>query len=737
VKLSFRFTALVCAAALCTAQQEVVRPAEGAELNRLHLRFRWEPFPQHAGAYTLEFVEDDGSAAPFDSGLPVTEVYVPGPQPRAVVTEGLEFGRDYAWRVKGRVGPSGIGKESAVHRFSTLPVHPGVPPMTLVVPPGADPPEPGVTLWSMNRAGASDGFVLGVDESARLVLQLHVASSTVGDTRLLDDGTLLTNLQTPDPGAADLCRTAAVLTLDGLAVWASPNNWCGESLGDVERVGIHHEVLQMPREGAGGASMLWLEYQNRWVSYGGVQNRWWQSEVVKEIDRHTKEVLFQWSLMDHVALDDHLPPDHPNWPGPGGDWTHTNALAFDPSSDVIVCSLRRQSRLIAVDRGTGGVLWQMGEDSFPSGDVPTGFGDNLFSAQHAPQFLPGGNLLVYDNGNFIEPESAVRQSRAVEIAYDPHADPPTAAIVWEYGLTLDDLVTPAYAPAVGDADRLPGGHTLTNDGAQANIIEVDANGEPVWFLDAGPAWPSPDGTTPGAMIYRVERVPSLVVDTPGDGDGDGDRDLADFQALQVAFTGFGPAALEFPANLSDLDGDDDVDWVDVEEFTFWMSGPARHDVMMHPPERGPLAFCAGTGAHSACPCGNEASEGGCANSTGAGAVLLCTGTSSASADDLVAGVTGVPGGQPVLLFSGENAVEGGSGAAFGDGLRCVGGDVRRLGVGIADGAGRAFWGPDLGGAGGWERGDVRRLQAWYRDPAGSPCGGGFNLSNGLEVRFVP
>ncbi|MAF65539.1 MAG: hypothetical protein CMJ84_07760 [Planctomycetes bacterium] len=731
-------TAISLSAAIASVAQDApIFPREGGQLDRLHLRFRWVPFPQLVGDYTLEIVEDDGSAAPFDSGLPVQEIYAGGGEPRAVVTEGLAFGLGYAWRVRGRVGPSGSGKESVIRRFSTLPLHPDVPSMNLIVPPGAEPVEPGVTLWSMKRAGASDGFVLGVDEQARLVLQLHVASSTVGDTRLLDDGLLLCNLQTPDPGAADLCRTAAVMTLDGLTTWASPNNWCGKALADVERIGIHHEVLEMPREAHGGATFLWLEYQSRWTSYGGEENLWWQSEVIKEVDRHTKQVLFQWSVMDHLSLDDHLPPDHPSWPGPGGDWTHANALAFDPLTDLILCSLRRQSRLIAIDRASGAVAWQMGEDSFPSGDVPAGFGDNLFSAQHSPQVLPGGNLLVYDNGNFIEPESAVRQSRAVEIAFDASATPPVAAIVWEYGLTLDDLVTPAYAPAVGDADRLPGGHTITNDGAEANIIEVDANGDPVWFLDAGPAWPTPDGTTPGAMIYRVERVPTIVVDTPGDVDDDGDRDLVDFLDLQASFTGFGPAVLEFPATLSDLDGDDDGDWVDVEELAYWMSGPAQVDVMMHPRERAPLVFCSGTGAGSACPCSNEASEGGCANSTGAGAVLLSSGTTSISADDLVVGVSAVPGGQPVLLFSGLNAVNGGVGVSFGDGLRCVGGDIKRLGVRIADGSGRAFWGPNLAGAGGWERGDVRRLQAWYRDPAGSPCGVGFNLSNGLEVRFVP
>jgi hypothetical protein len=30
---------------------------------------------------------------------------------------------------------------------------------------------------------------------------------------------------------------------------------------------------------------------------------------------------------------------------------------------------------------------------------------------------------------------------------------------------------------------------------------------------------------------------------------------------------------------------------------------------------------------------------------------------------------------------------------------------------------------------------VKRYQAWYRDPAGSPCGSQFNLSNGYEISW--
>ena len=93
-------------------------------------------------------------------------------------------------------------------------------------------------------------------------------------------------------------------------------------------------------------------------------------------------------------------------------------------------------------------------------------------------------------------------------------------------------------------------------------------------------------------------------------------------------------------------------------------------------------------------------------------------------------------GQPALLFVGDNAINGGDGQPFGDGLRCAGGNVVRLGVQVPDGGGDASWGPGLGGSGGWQSGDTRRFQAWYRDPVGGPCGTGFSLTNGIEVLFA-
>ncbi|MDP6410757.1 MAG: plastocyanin/azurin family copper-binding protein [Planctomycetota bacterium] len=151
------------------------------------------------------------------------------------------------------------------------------------------------------------------------------------------------------------------------------------------------------------------------------------------------------------------------------------------------------------------------------------------------------------------------------------------------------------------------------------------------------------------------------------------------------------------------------------------------------------SFCSCDGSGSAPPCSNAGHAGrGCANSINSqGARLISEGTDSAAADDLAFHADSLLFSQPALLFSGNNAINGGNGVAFGDGLRCAGQGVRRLGVSVPDSLGRAHWGPGLAAAGGWGAGDTRFFQGWYRDPQFSPCGAGFNLTNGVAVIFGP
>lgn len=155
----------------------------------------------------------------------------------------------------------------------------------------------------------------------------------------------------------------------------------------------------------------------------------------------------------------------------------------------------------------------------------------------------------------------------------------------------------------------------------------------------------------------------------------------------------------------------------------------------------PLAlFCHGDGSGAPCPCNNElppGESGGCVNSTGVGAELVLDDSIQVSIDDLRAHACGLVPGQQALLFAGQARVAGGSGISFGDGLRCADTAVVRLGTLIADSSGAAIFGPGLNASGGWTAGDTRHFQVWYRDPSGSPCGSGFNLSNGASATFAP
>lgn len=149
-------------------------------------------------------------------------------------------------------------------------------------------------------------------------------------------------------------------------------------------------------------------------------------------------------------------------------------------------------------------------------------------------------------------------------------------------------------------------------------------------------------------------------------------------------------------------------------------------------------YCFGEGPGVACPCGNLGElDAGCANSTLRGAQLAAHGSASLSAASLAFDGSRLVPGQPAQILIGRDTVAGGLGAPFGDGLRCVATDIRRLSALPADVQGNVSWsGPDLAGAG-FVAGESRYLQIWYRDPLASPCGTGVNLTNGVAITLAP
>lgn len=145
-----------------------------------------------------------------------------------------------------------------------------------------------------------------------------------------------------------------------------------------------------------------------------------------------------------------------------------------------------------------------------------------------------------------------------------------------------------------------------------------------------------------------------------------------------------------------------------------------------------VLLCFGDGTGASCPCDNHAAAGrGCVNVSGAGAKLTATGDPNVNHDSLALHVEGLPPSSPGVLFSGDSVWQP---TTFGNGLRCVGGTVRRLSVGFSDGAGQLQSMGNLSGAGGVVAGDVRYYQFWYRDVVG-PCAAAFNATGACRVQW--
>ena len=546
-----RWAASACASVLLTAsaaaQVEVILPRPGSTLNRIHAQFRWPAVAGSVIEYELQLVEDDGSFNPFVNGFPVDYFdHLPAAEPRVLVTRGLQFGKPYAWRVLAFLPNTRVYSDT--YRFNTAPLPAAVPPIVVTEPPGSPGPSPGLVLF--NHTGLSGpsmgGAILALDASGQVVYFLD-PSPRFGDVRQLDSGRLLWN----QPAAVLLGAggRAFETTLDGGIVWASPSVTLPDGS---DLYSVHHEVFPMPN-----GDYMALVQDDRTVLVNGLP-RDYAGDAIVQFNKYTNEVVWSWSTFDDYSLLDFHPAVGFD------DWTHANAVVYDHRSNRVYTSMRSISRISCIDYATGQLLYNMGEQNWPAMDVA--FGDNLFSFQHAPQPLPGGRMMIYDNGNELEPLTAPRQSRAIEIAFDNPTQPSSASIVWEYRL-LDDQGQPLYTNFVGDADRLTSGHTLVTAGRAAVVDEVDAQGNLVWRMRAGVGFPT-------NLIYRAEKINRLVRDVPGDTDGDQDLDLADFANLQVAFTGT-PPVLPFPERLSDHDGDGNLDGQDLTAFVEHGTGPAR------------------------------------------------------------------------------------------------------------------------------------------------------------------
>jgi len=201
------------------------------------------------------------------------------------------------------------------------------------------------------------------------------------------------------------------------------------------------------------------------------------------------------------------------------DWSHGNAVVYDPSDDTIIVSARFQDAVIKIDRDDN-VVWILG-DSFGWGGEYEGALLDLVDGQdaewpfhhHASKLTSNGTVILFDNGNYRtfpfdgqEPmDEEDSYSRVVE--YRINTDTMQVEQVWQFGANRgEDTI---FASFLGDVDQLTEtGNILANfSGIQTEdalyatrIIEVTHDDAKDVLFEL---------VMENAYSYRAERIATL------------------------------------------------------------------------------------------------------------------------------------------------------------------------------------------------------------------------------------
>jgi len=221
----------------------------------------------------------------------------------------------------------------------------------------------------------------------------------------------------------------------------------GSSMEVVQVPGAHHDFVECP-----DGTVAVLAFDPRTVEDEELIG---DSIVEVAPDGSQTQLWSSWDTFEPV----------PEELTPGNHWSHANAIDCDPELGVYLVSLRNLNTIVAVERGTGEVLWQFGGDASDF-ELLSG---TPSEHQHQFQRLDDG-LLVFDNG-----EDGAGASRVVEYSWDHGAGEAT---------TVREILPdpPIGAYALGDTSRLPSGDTLITWSVAGQLETVTADGEVAWRL---------------------------------------------------------------------------------------------------------------------------------------------------------------------------------------------------------------------------------------------------------------
>ncbi len=309
----------------------------------------------------------------------------------------------------------------------------------------------------------------------------------------------------------------------------------------------HHDIEPMPNGNV--LCIVWESYLREVAEQAGRDPQrlfgdvlWFEAIFeLKPKGLHEAEIVWKWSLLDHVVQNhdkskDNFgnPADHPELVDinymlrPAADWVHINSIDFNPDLDQIMVSSRSLSELWIIDHSTtteeakghtggksgrgGDLLYRWGNPQvYGRGTDEDRMLYNPHDAHWIPKGLPGAEHVLLFNNGIARTEQDFSSADEIELPiladnkYLLENGKPfgPTRLTW----TFEDPGK-LFSPRISGAQRLPNGNTLICSGTQHLLLEVTPDAKIVWMYRNPPRYREPQERNQRGELIKPKLSPS-------------------------------------------------------------------------------------------------------------------------------------------------------------------------------------------------------------------------------------
>ncbi len=315
----------------------------------------------------------------------------------------------------------------------------------------------------------------------------------------------------------------------------------------------HHDIRMLPN---GNVLLIAWEYKSKEEAIAAgrdssllKQNELWPDAIieVQQVSADSGHIVWEWHFWDHLVQDfDSTKANYGNVKAhpelldlnfvktparANADWTHFNAIDYNPQLDQILVSSHNTDEIYIIDHSTttAEAAGHSGGNSGKGGDLLYRWGnplvyrtgsedDHVLFGQHNSHWIAAGldgegHIMIFNNGRN---RSDISYSSIDEIA--PPMDESGNYIFsdslygpgnlsWTYSA---ENPQDFFAKNISGAQRQPNGNTLICSGPTGNFFEVSSTGETVWnYINPigiyGPIIQGESTSTAGNAVFRAYR----------------------------------------------------------------------------------------------------------------------------------------------------------------------------------------------------------------------------------------